>query len=760
MDSTKSQMDFISPVGHALPPQPINARVLISIVIAFSCLAIVLEVSRYFLSVSYWGYPESSNMIFLAAIQTVVLAVILFVAARRFIGQWQDWENLLQEQTDKLFRLHQENQEIIARQQSELDHVKGRCDSWQRVSALPTEHLQLEDKIQQILNLGCQLTKSKIGLVKVIKENNELEVYTAPKGIDLDIPSLIDKLTPFTVMQEFSVRLGKQEQFESAFITSLLLISICLRGEIIGYLYLVNKLSEDEFSEEDEVDAKIIAAQVAASISLTHANRSDAEETRQASEVIDQTVQKLPHEHIVYLARDEIPRLFDLLRERQLSEDEALNYIYQTATYLISSHKRNLPFILRPDSVAVDLKKAKVYLWQSPSGPGLSADTDYFEGFNAPEVGAQEASPKSDVFSLGVYLFLYYYQRLPPHGSQLNLVLDHLNIPTNYVGIDYLLRKSLWPIPEYRLADASEFVNLFNTIRTRTEQKLSGNGQVKLDIGAELNAGLRKGRYQGQNAQDLEDRLFWDINSGKELYLLAIADGVSRADIGTGYRAAIILTDEAARGWKEIVADQQRMDSNKQVHMLKKILTRANEAIVSEIKPQLSKWKQTKSPETMAAAVCLALGRADQVTFANLGDVHAYLITPHFVSRLTEIHTNIAEVLTEPKFTYTSLDNLSGSALSRNLGNWQQLRNGAIEPQSVKPKIVTQPLLPGDSIVLASDGLHGYARKHQGLFEDTLREVLQDTPDAQMAAFRLMALANNRGGGDNISCIVCRILSN
>ena len=65
-------------------------------------------------------------------------------------------------------------------------------------------------------------------------------------------------------------------------------------------------------------------------------------------------------------------------------------------------------------------------------------------------------------------------------------------------------------------------------------------------------------------------------------------------------------------------------------------------------------------------------------------------------------------------------------------------------------------LLPGESLVLVSDGVYRYAREPDSLFEDLLMKILATAGDAQVAAFRLMASANQRGGGDNISCIVYR----
>src|SRR5690606_21602464 len=57
----------------------------------------------------------------------------------------------------------------------------------------------------------------------------------------------------------------------------------------------------------------------------------------------------------------------------------------------------------------------------------------------------------------------------------------------------------------------------------------------------------------------------------------------------------------------------------------------------------------------------------------------------------------------------------------------------------------------GDVYVLCSDGL-------SGMIEDSeILEVVQSTPDLEEACRRLVALANEHGGEDNITALVVRI---
>ena len=65
-------------------------------------------------------------------------------------------------------------------------------------------------------------------------------------------------------------------------------------------------------------------------------------------------------------------------------------------------------------------------------------------------------------------------------------------------------------------------------------------------------------------------------------------------------------------------------------------------------------------------------------------------------------------------------------------------------------------LLPGDQIVLCSDGVPDYAGFDEEDAEIRLLEAVQKSVTATRAAFELVSLANRGGGGDNISCVVLR----
>jgi PPM family protein phosphatase len=93
-------------------------------------------------------------------------------------------------------------------------------------------------------------------------------------------------------------------------------------------------------------------------------------------------------------------------------------------------------------------------------------------------------------------------------------------------------------------------------------------------------------------------------------------------------------------------------------------------------------------------------------------------------------------MLTEEEASRSKMHNV----LTRALG---------IDPQ-VEVDVTEELLVDGDIYVVCSDGLF------RELSTAQISGVLQETDDPQRAASRLIDLANQAGGGDNITVIVLR----
>lgn len=137
--------------------------------------------------------------------------------------------------------------------------------------------------------------------------------------------------------------------------------------------------------------------------------------------------------------------------------------------------------------------------------------------------------------------------------------------------------------------------------------------------------------------------------------------------------------------------------------------------------------------------VCAALlGR--RALLANVGDSRAYLVAGPVVRQLTRDHTWVADQVAQGRLSAEAAERHPyRNVLTRSLG----------ELQEVEVDLFELELEPGAALLLCSDGLTRHVEP------EAIRAVVVAEPP-QRAAERLVALANERGGTDNVSVIVVR----
>jgi serine/threonine protein phosphatase PrpC len=145
--------------------------------------------------------------------------------------------------------------------------------------------------------------------------------------------------------------------------------------------------------------------------------------------------------------------------------------------------------------------------------------------------------------------------------------------------------------------------------------------------------------------------------------------------------------------------------------------------------------------EGMASTLVAALVRGNTAWVANAGDSRAYLFDQKRLRQLTLDHSWVAEEVRAGRLTEEEAKKSAfRSVITRGVGVSE-----TIEPDTVGP--VT---LPGGSLLLlCSDGLY------RVVSDSEMAGVLESGAPHDMAE-RLIALANEGGGPDNISVVIFR----
>jgi serine/threonine protein phosphatase PrpC len=165
-----------------------------------------------------------------------------------------------------------------------------------------------------------------------------------------------------------------------------------------------------------------------------------------------------------------------------------------------------------------------------------------------------------------------------------------------------------------------------------------------------------------------------------------------------------------------------------------------SEALVTAVK-QANEEVLRLVPEggtTVTAAVVIG----DLAHIVHVGDSRAYLMTKDGIEQITRDHSLVQRLIELDQLTHEEAEvHPQKNVLYRALG-----QNETLEVDSA-----TRRLPPNSRLLICSDGLWGQVEERE------LYEVGMNVPDPQQACDKLVALANTRGGVDNITAILLKI---
>ena len=145
----------------------------------------------------------------------------------------------------------------------------------------------------------------------------------------------------------------------------------------------------------------------------------------------------------------------------------------------------------------------------------------------------------------------------------------------------------------------------------------------------------------------------------------------------------------------------------------------------------------------MGSTIVAALVRGNSLAIANVGDSRIYLVRQGTIQQLTQDHSLVME---QVRRGYITLQQAQQSEM-------QNIILRALGPEEiVEADIEDLVALPGDVLVMASDGLTRYVPD-----EDILKTVLGPR-SLQQACAELVRKARECGGDDNITCLLVRIV--
>lgn len=214
--------------------------------------------------------------------------------------------------------------------------------------------------------------------------------------------------------------------------------------------------------------------------------------------------------------------------------------------------------------------------------------------------------------------------------------------------------------------------------------------------------------------------------------LLVVADGMGGAAAGelASEMATDTIYDHLVKTWNA----EQEATPQRFAYRLKEAVEAANTSIHAHAKahPEVRGMGTT----TTAAGVL-----NDHLYLTQVGDSRAYLIRggqAHQITKDQSLMQRLVEAgeLTEEEAAQSERRNIILQALGP-------------DPK-VKVDLTHQEVRRGDVLVLCSDGLSGQVKKEE------IARVVTEHHDLSSACDKLIALANERGGPDNITVVIAR----
>lgn len=228
-------------------------------------------------------------------------------------------------------------------------------------------------------------------------------------------------------------------------------------------------------------------------------------------------------------------------------------------------------------------------------------------------------------------------------------------------------------------------------------------------------------------------------------WLFALADGVGGQE--KGEVASRLAIDAVLAGFRKIPKGIMH------VSLLPRLVQEANQVVFDEGNSANSRpdphytdpgGAMIPGGAHMASTLVLCALRFDSAVVSHVGDSRCYMFRSGNLVPLTHDHTMVDEQVRNGLISKAdAAAHANRHLLTRSLGS----------EMFVAADTITVNILPGDVLLLCSDGLHGYVP------DPAIQWMLNSAPDLNEAAAALIAAANMAGGHDNVSVQLIRVRS-
>jgi len=463
------------------------------------------------------------------------------------------------------------------------------------------------------------------------------------------------------------------------------------------------------------------------------------------------------HRRVRIYAHVESQSLAERLQQlgRALSPEELVDWMNPVLDLIQTFHQAGFVSLrLCPYTIAY---RADGSVWLQHTAGLYPADTlpsrlTTIRGYTAPEVysSALQRPPgtSADLFSLAMVVYFLVTQRDPPvgmHSSFLPAVRVRDLEPTFPLGFERFFSRAAYTEPPSRPANIQAFRAILHDARDRTRAPALPSDALRFSVASETHTGIYKRTHNPIN----QDVVFSGCRPDHQLALLAVADGISTASLGSGDMASMLAGRRIQDAWSQLLEDPSNLERRGAAQWLTGLLNAINDDVIAWLNQRFAPFAG-EPYQTMGTTCVLLLVWRGIAHVASVGDSRAYLIRDHEMERVTRDHNILTLGIAHGLGADDAMMMPDCDALARCLGVFHLLPDGFLQAVPPEPDHYAFALKPGDRVLLCSDGLTDFAGVTEDASERAILCAVENEPQPEIALLELVQLANKGGGGDNI----------
>lgn len=419
----------------------------------------------------------------------------------------------------------------------------------------------------------------------------------------------------------------------------------------------------------------------------------------------------------------------------EISVQQSLDWMIQLCQSIGQLHRRQLVHLdLQPRYIVVTPDGARVRLTGFHRSVILPAEgtPEGTPGYSPPEQFGYlrgRVDERSDIYALGAIWHHLLTGNSPENywkneSERFNFPDVSAFIPAIHPQIERLVRQMLAMDPDDRYGSVQELKAHLLTLVNSPQRRVGHCSDLGL---------CRQGNEDSLAVFDLS---FTTQSNQSGLGLYVVADGMG--GVNAGEIASALAVDAVTSHVQSALANLNEATDDPAGEIrnaLQQAIKNANQRIYET-------GRYNSELSGMGTTITCGLVFGQNVFVGHVGDSRAYLINREGIEKVSRDHSLVGRLVEIGQITpEEALVHPQRNLIYRSLGTYP----------NVEVDLYQRPMKIGDWLLLCSDGLTGHVA------DEELQEVVVTTGDPNLAARKLVNLANQRGGEDNITVVLVNL---